>query len=247
MILTESPTVAPEQQDNLYQLANAGRRLDNWYPPEFGWKRDHEKAVAQIVLKLVKAEINDPSTSPEEGATWKQYLPRILFAAEHHDKGLLYLGRDKRTGKDIPRDQILAIVNKKGALDNDEMEIIQRHPLTGVGVLEAAGVDDPFILALVALHHRIQGDYPKANDPELESILARLTPEELIYAKRAAPLLELADAVHAIMGPRDYDPSRDRDIAFGELHKPKVWQRSQISLAIDTCRELVSPGQRFAR
>lgn len=227
-MLHESP-VAVVQLEQL-PSTNIDRHLGNLYPEAIVWKKIHGEAVASIVDKLVTNELNDTCHSAEFVREFEASREQIVFAARHHDVGLLYLGKDVKPAE---RDRI---VNKNGPLTPEEMAIMDRHPITGVRILEAVGVKDPVILAIVALHHTLQQRaYPAENDPELQEILAAVPANKQDVVKVATQLLVLADVVRTIREKRSYKDEEGVGEAYGKLHMENLWNNKQISCAVQHC------------
>lgn len=93
--------------------------------------------------------------------------------------------------------------NRRGALADDELQTIRRHPHDSVALLSGAGVDDADWLACVAQHHEMPdgSGYPDA--------LTELHPGAL--------LLSLADRYCAAVSARNYRRSQLPDQALREL------------------------------
>ncbi|MFA5114985.1 MAG: HD domain-containing phosphohydrolase [Candidatus Omnitrophota bacterium] len=116
----------------------------------------------------------------------------IRIAAVTHDIGKIQLPEE--------------ILNKPGALDKDELELIRRHPEIGYRLLEVLKAES--IVAEVALQHheRLDGSgYPfglRAND---------INP--------VARIIAVADVVDTMVYPQVYRPALSVDAALDEIKR----------------------------
>lgn len=101
----------------------------------------------------------------------------------------------------IPRE----ILNKPGKLDQQEWEIIQKHPVYSYNLLKAAGDFDINVLNAVLLHHENydKGGYP-FNKPEMKN-------------NQFSHIIAVADVFDAMTSQQPYKEARTYDQAFGVL------------------------------
>jgi hypothetical protein len=242
-MLHESP-VASTQLEQQLPSANIDRHLGNLYPEAIVWKKAHGEAVAKITAALLTNEIGDESNSGDTSLPklfrdeLAEAAGKIVFAAKHHDIGILNLGSD------VTQDEANAMINKKTKPTPEEWEILKRHPVQGALLLEAQGVTDPLVLAMVAIHHRFQDDiYPSNDDENLKRILSRVPANKVALVIHGASLIALADTVRAICEKRPYDDSRGLNEAYGELCTEGRWSNNQIGAAVRACKETFSQVQ----
>ncbi|MBN1527699.1 MAG: HD domain-containing protein [Thermoleophilaceae bacterium] len=113
-------------------------------------------------------------------------VARIRVAAAVHDAGKLEIDR--------------AVLNKPGALTDDEFELIKEHPVRGAALLEA--LEEPEIVAMVRHHHeRLDGSgYPDG-----------LAGDEIPLGAR---IIAVADTFDAITSVRPYRRPRKQQAAL---------------------------------
>ncbi|WP_010239872.1 HD-GYP domain-containing protein [Clostridium arbusti] len=146
----------------------------------------HPYHVANISKEIGKALRLDDIT-----------LKQIYIAGLLHDIGKLYIDN--------------SILNKEGALTEDEFEIVKKHSVYGANIVkDVFGLDD--ISVLVKYHHeRYDGTgYPN-----------ELTGEQIPLGSR---ILCLADSVDAMLSPRIYKEPRNVEFVIGELLKNRSKQ-----------------------
>lgn len=234
-MLHESPVAATQSEQQTVPSANVDRHLGNLYPEALIWKKLHGEAVAKITARLIATETQDTSLPQQFRDDLVHSAAEIVFAAKHHDIGILNLGSD------VTQDEANAMINKQGKPTPAEWEIMKRHPIQGALLLESQGVSDPLILAMVAIHHRFQDViYPSNDDQHLKDILSKVPASKVALVIHGASLLALADCVHAIREKRPYDDSRGLDEAYGHLCAEGRWSNKQIAEAIRACEETVS-------
>jgi two-component system cell cycle response regulator len=145
-------------------------------------------------------------------------LEDLRTAARLHDLGKL----------GIPS----AILNKPGALDDDEFRIVKTHPIVGAELLNSWGLPGPG--AIVRQHHeRIDGEgYPHG-----------LRGEEI---RLEARIIHVADAYTAMMHDRPYRGAMGRDDAFAELtaHAGTQFDADVVAalIAVERLRPAGRPG-----
>ena len=121
-----------------------------------------------------------------------------------------------------------SILNKAGALDEDEFRIIKTHPVVGAELLRSWGLAEPATIVLQH-HERIDGSgYPFglcSDDIRLES--------RIVHA---------ADAYVAMMRDRPYRKAMQQEEAFAELvrHSDAQFDRDVVEALIAT--ELARPS-----
>lgn len=124
-------------------------------------------------------------------------LKQIYIAGLLHDIGKLYIDN--------------SILNKEGALTEDEFELVKKHSVYGANIVkDVFGLND--ISVLVKYHHeRYDGaGYPNG-----------LTGEQIPLGSR---ILCLADSVDAMLSPRIYKEPRNVEFVIGELLKNRSKQ-----------------------
>jgi HD-GYP domain-containing protein (c-di-GMP phosphodiesterase class II) len=111
-------------------------------------------------------------------------LRRLCTAGLLHDVGKL----------EVPP----AILNKPGALTEDEWKTLRRHPESGYEHLRRVGIEDPLILAVTLEHHeRCDGSgYPK-----------RLKGSQMHEAARLCAVVDSFDAMTAVRPFKQYTMS----------------------------------------
>jgi HD-GYP domain-containing protein (c-di-GMP phosphodiesterase class II) len=120
------------------------------------------------------------------------------------------------------------ILNKAGALDEDEFRIIKTHPVVGAELLRSWGLGEPATIVLQH-HERIDGSgYPfglRGDAIRLES--------RIVHA---------ADAYVAMMRDRPYRKAMQQEEAFAELvrHSGTQFDRDVVEALIAT--ELARPS-----
>ena len=121
-----------------------------------------------------------------------------------------------------------SILNKAGALDEDEFRIIKTHPVVGAELLRSWGLAEPATIVLQH-HERIDGSgYPfglRGDEIRLES--------RIVHA---------ADAYVAMMRDRPYRKAMQQEEAFAELvrHSDTQFDRDVVEALIAT--ELARPS-----
>jgi diguanylate cyclase (GGDEF)-like protein/putative nucleotidyltransferase with HDIG domain len=121
-----------------------------------------------------------------------------------------------------------SILNKAGALDEDEFRVIKTHPVVGAELLRSWGLAEPATIVLQH-HERIDGSgYPFglcSDDIRLES--------RIVHA---------ADAYVAMMRDRPYRKAMQQEEAFAELvrHSDAQFDRDVVEALIAT--ELARPS-----
>lgn len=98
------------------------------------------------------------------------------------------------------------ILSKKGRLSPKEREIIKKHPLITVDILQPLNIDRREVEACLYHHERVDGrGYPEGLDKRNIPLYARI--------------LAIADAYSAMVSERPYRPALSREEAIGELLK----------------------------
>ncbi|MDF2505679.1 HD domain-containing phosphohydrolase [Clostridium sp.] len=146
----------------------------------------HPYHVANISKEIGKALRLDDIT-----------LKQIYIAGLLHDIGKLYIDN--------------SILNKEGALTEDEFEIVKKHSVYGANIVkDVFDLDD--ISVLVKYHHeKCDGTgYPNG-----------LTGEQIPLGSR---ILCLADSVDSMLSPRTYKEPRNVEFVIGELLKNRSKQ-----------------------
>ena len=241
-MLHESPAASVQPEQLSVPSANVDRHLGNLYPEAIIWKKIHGEIVEHMTSALLDIELMDTSIPLQLRKDLAQAVPSILFAAKHHDIGLLHMGSD------VTQDEVNGIVNKDKdhPLTDAEWEIMKRHPLQGALLLEEKGIDNPLILAMVAMHHKFQDkQYPSNDDPEFKRILSIVPANKVNVVIHGASLIALADTVHAIRGERPYDGCRSDAAVFAEVCSKSngLWSNKQVSEANKVCNQLLSQEQ----
>lgn len=147
-------------------------------------KAGHMKDVRVNAAKIY-------SSLPQELKS--QVNPSILQqAAMLHDYGKLF----------IPEE----ILNKPGALTQEEREIVEQHSELGYELLKSKGVDEE-VLELVKNHHRTAngGGYPKSGDD--------------CGSNLGVQILRAADIYSALTEQRVYKKAMTRDKALETMYK----------------------------
>lgn len=121
----------------------------------------------------------------------RQEAARIRAAAAVHDVGKLHVSKE--------------VLDKPGALTDDEFAIIRRHSLGGAEMVEPVGDDE--LTSIVRHHHeRLDGrGYPDALKGEQIPLGARI--------------VAVADTFDAITSPRPYRPAARHRVAIDTLRE----------------------------
>lgn len=142
-------------------------------------------------------------------------VDRVTLGAALHDVGKL----------DVPQ----RILQKPGALTDEEFDEVRRHPVHGVRRLEALGVDDPVIRDLVRHHHeRIDG----AGYPD------RLAGDDVPPGARYFAVIDTFDALTSVRPYR-------RDVGAGAAERAIATLRGDIGSHY--CAEAVELFERVYR
>ena len=145
--------------------------------------KDRDTANHSIEVSILSVEIARQLKLPAGR------LDDLRTAARMHDLGKL----------GVPNQ----ILNKPGALDEDEFRIVKTHPIVGAELLNSWGLSGP--AEIVRQHHeRIDGGgYPRGLRGEDISLEARI--------------IHVADAYSAMTHDRPYRKAMTRDDAYTEL------------------------------
>jgi HD-GYP domain-containing protein (c-di-GMP phosphodiesterase class II) len=163
--------------------------LQNQFPPEVVWKKEHSDRNAFVAGKLTEyclqhhpeyqLEENDPLASVQ--------------AALVHDVGFSRNGPDE-----VP----IKIINKESALRPEERQVMMRHVRLGFDMIKP---HDPWIAQIMAGHHEFtKNPYPRDYRKELpEAIIEQRAPfEERLYRLRM--IQSVIDAFDAMVSERPY-------------------------------------------
>jgi len=147
-------------------------------------KRDMYTAVhQQRVAELATAIARVRQMSEEQ-------VQALYLASLIHDLGKIY----------IPTE----ILNKKGALTEDEMRVVREHTRIGHEIVESVKSPVPIARILAQHHERLNGTgYPM-----------QLSGEAILPEAR---ILAVADVVEAMLSPRPYRPAYDLDTVLKEI------------------------------
>jgi PAS domain S-box-containing protein len=141
----------------------------------------HQERVAQV-SRAIAAEMGLSSDD----------IDAVEMSALVHDVGKL----------SVPAE----ILNKPGALSNEEFGLIKSHSQRGYDILK--GVDFPWPIAMIVLQHHERQDgsgYPN-----------QLKGDEILPAAR---ILAIADVVEAMASYRPYRPALGLDAAIAEIEE----------------------------
>ena len=98
------------------------------------------------------------------------------------------------------------ILNKSGALTDDELAVMKTHPQLGVDVLRAIPDIDRIAQAVASHHESLDGSgYPYGMQGESIPLLGRI--------------LAVVDAYTNMMSERSFAPAKTHDQAIAELEK----------------------------
>ena len=166
------------------------------------YTRGHSERVAEYAMCIGTAMELDERTSE-----------RLQYAALLHDLGKIALSQ--------------VLLTKPGALTDDEMGLMQRHPAEGAEMIKRvpplAGLSE-----YVRQHHeRFNGEgYPLGNSAEQIPLLSRI--------------LGVADAFDAMTSDRSYRPALSRDEALLRLRQGAGTQFDPDIVAVFLRTEIVS-------
>ena len=118
-------------------------------------------------------------------------IQNIALAAYVHDIGKLAISDE--------------LLNKRGILDNDDIERIRVHVKLGVDILRNCGFPEE-VLNIVKYHHYLK-NYPKCIEEGNPPI--------------GSKILTIADSFEAMTGGRIYEKTKTIEDAFLELENPK--------------------------
>ena len=132
-------------------------------------------------------------------------LHNLLLAALYHDVGKCYLSTE--------------ILNKPGALDDDELVAMRRHPSDSAKLLKGRFTDE--VARIASNHHeRLDGTgYP-----------AGLTAEQIDIPSR---ILAVSDVFDAMTSDRSYKKGMPVQSALAELHKLTSLYDADVIDALD--------------
>ena len=157
--------------------------------------------ILQVMAKTLEAK--DPYTKfhSENVARYARMIGRRMGLDDDEIELLQIAGILHDFGKIGLKEGLL---NKPGALDADEYEIIKRHPLVASAILEPLEELES-VIGYIRHHHEFYdgGGYP-----------AGLAGEDIPLGAR---ILMVADAFDAMMSERSYRPSKTKDEAIEEL------------------------------
>jgi putative nucleotidyltransferase with HDIG domain len=147
------------------------------YPDHDFFTFGHSIRVALLALDVARATGADPAL-----------LQRIGVAALLHDVGKAL----------VPWE----VLHKRGPLDADERQVMQRHPVLGAGVLLATRGTDGLAVAAAYGHHRTADGrgYPRTCEEFDQSLVTRL--------------VKICDVYEALTAVRPYKPAMSPSRAF---------------------------------
>ena len=152
------------------------------------YTRGHSRSVAKLSVKIAK------NMGLDEKMIEKVYLAGML-----HDIGKIL----------IPR----TIINKRGSLDDEEFELIKKHPVWGCSTLQESGELEEIARYILYHHERWDGNgYPEG-----------LAGEEIPLVSQ---ILGLADAWNAMRSNRAYRDALSFEEALDEVLSNKGTQFS---------------------
>jgi HD-GYP domain-containing protein (c-di-GMP phosphodiesterase class II) len=186
--------------EDLEELVNALRKL-------CGREDDaNQRAIKEAVEALARAaELREHNAAGhgEHCGHYAGIIARGLNLSAQETDELIFAGRVHDVGKLFIPDRIL---NKPGALLEDEFEVIKKHAQLGAEVLRAISAQERVTQAVESHHEAFDGSgYP-----------ARLKGEDIpLYAR----IVAVADAYVNMTSDRSFAPPKTEEQAMAELGK----------------------------
>jgi putative nucleotidyltransferase with HDIG domain len=182
-----------------------------------------QKNLEEIVHAIsLTAEKRDPYTAGHQKRTTElaMAIAREMGLSEYKVKGLQMAGLIHDMGKiSIPAE----ILSKPGKLNEMELELVRRHPLSAYEILKKIDFPWPVDQIVMQHHEKINcSGYPQG-----------LAGEEIILEAR---VLCVADVVESIDSHRPYRPGLGVDSALKEISKNRGILYDQN--AVDACVKL---------
>jgi two-component system, cell cycle response regulator len=174
----------------------ASRRMRGAPPPLSGGRPSPERLTRELARRVPRMAGHHRAVAETAGAVARAIgltgpqLHAVIRAAELHD-----------VGKVLVPD---AILNKPGALDRDELELMRRHAVAGYLILARSGEPAPIPALVRSSHERWDGTgYPDGLRGEQIPLGARI--------------ITICDAYDAMTNPRPYRPARPAADALADL------------------------------